>query len=757
MNLCDQMFHRKMGRRFFAAAAAFCLTAGALAGCKANSGTSESGKNQTQKEGTSETGQEAGGSAKGRFMETEISLPDEVKEMSFLSCFQDENKNYQFYFQDEAKGWHSYRYDGTKWSQNANTLNLPDDFLLRWVFKGHDKKTYAGGFDADYIFHLYSLSEAGQASEVFSDLFKAPEGKDYGLMPDYVGILENGNLLLSTVSQAEVYTPDGQRKASLPQAFIGMDQRMSAYTGPDSYLTMAEKGGLVRYNTETGEEEGSYDLPDKQRDSQGNMTVLEGDDGGIYVAAPSGLYHTVKDGTIWEQIIDGTLNSMNRQDLYIRNFFEGSSGDYYGVYTKTGGDQAIFLHYDYDETMSTVPPETVSVYALRDNRTVRQAAAVLQKNNPRIRVDFRIAVTDEQQEVTEDVIRALNTELLNGKGADVLILDGLPMESYREKGVLADMTDLVNDMKPELLPNVAGGFTAPDGHIYYMPARIKLPVIYGEQSAVDAWLSLDKMMAYDGTVPLFSPDIYENLLRQIAYICHEELFKEDGSVKEGALRKYLEAVKAAGEKSTVKTEYTEAETETLHVNNMVLPDGFGRHDAFDLIQDRCAAAVEILDSIDSAMLPVSAMEQRGYAFQSVNDIYMPSALVGINATAANKEGAEEFVKTLFSGEVQDESLYSGFAVRNDSLDKWAAADKDSMVSIGVQGDDVSLEAGWPSKGRREEIINILRSVSAPVIVDSSIMQMIVDGSKNYLDGKETVEGAVSAIENKIKLYMAERE
>ena len=47
-------------------------------------------------------------------------------------------------------------------------------------------------------------------------------------------------------------------------------------------------------------------------------------------------------------------------------------------------------------------------------------------------MDYRIAVEDEYGKVTEDVIRALNTELLNGKGADVLILDGLPMETYKK-------------------------------------------------------------------------------------------------------------------------------------------------------------------------------------------------------------------------------------------------------------------------------------------------------------------------------------
>ena len=59
-----------------------------------------------------------------------------------------------------------------------------------------------------------------------------------------------------------------------------------------------------------------------------------------------------------------------------------------------------------------------------------------------MKVDYQAAVTDTTEVPTADTIRALNAELLNGSGADVLMLDGLPVESYMEKGILADLSDL---------------------------------------------------------------------------------------------------------------------------------------------------------------------------------------------------------------------------------------------------------------------------------------------------------------------------
>ena len=55
----------------------------------------------------------------------------------------------------------------------------------------------------------------------------------------------------------------------------------------------------------------------------GQMPVFTDEEGGIYVADATGLYHIGRNGTLWEQLIDGSLNSMGRQDMYLMKFFRG--------------------------------------------------------------------------------------------------------------------------------------------------------------------------------------------------------------------------------------------------------------------------------------------------------------------------------------------------------------------------------------------------------------------------------------------------
>lgn len=737
------------------------LAAGTLAGCGGSSDTSGT-ENPTGNTGAvSDSGSgDTGGAAKGRYMEEEIALPEELQGMYLISSILREDKSLECYFLEKAGDEYEYAYyiygkDG--WKQQELFFQIPDSLdRMAKVILGEDGSYYIGGYTAEYVYQMFAVDQEGGTTEVFSDVFRVPEGKQYGILPDYLAVLSDGNLLVSQSSEAGVYDRDGKNLVSVAQDFIGMDVRHFAYVDGSSYLTLLNNQ-ISCYDMTTGGQIGGFTLPEQLTQGLQEATLFTGESGDVYVAGRGGLFHIGKDGTIWEQLIDGNLNSMGRQDIFLVDFFKGADSDYYGFFQKSQEQAMLLYHYVYDETVDTVPPATLTVYALRDSTTVRQAASMMQKNHPDVRVDFRIAVENSEEAVTEDVIRALNTELLNGKGADVLILDGLPAESYREKGILAELSGVVEQFGSELLPNLTGGFIGEDGKLYYLPARIKVPVVYGSPEAVTALTTLDGMAAYDGTPSLLTLDIYENILRLTAHTCYTELFGGDGSIDGNTLTRWLEAVKAAGEKAGVKVAFEESEFEKLNINNYVIPDGFGRQSDFSFAQGKCAAAAELLTSIDDAMLPLVAAEMKNCPIQGINQTYLPTLMVGINASSQQQEAAEEFVRTLFSDEVQNEMLWDGFAVRTDSLEQWVNEEKETNVGVSMRNLDFSLEAGWPSIEDREKLMAIVRTADQPIRIDNSILDMIISGSKDYLEGKEPVERAVQAIENQLRLYMAERE
>ena len=52
--------------------------------------------------------------------------------------------------------------------------------------------------------------------------------------------------------------------------------------------------------------------------------MLFGDgDGGIYGANERGLAHVGEGGSLWELLIDGSLNTMGMRSIYLQEFFSG--------------------------------------------------------------------------------------------------------------------------------------------------------------------------------------------------------------------------------------------------------------------------------------------------------------------------------------------------------------------------------------------------------------------------------------------------
>lgn len=109
-----------------------------------------------------------------------------------------------------------------------------------------------------------------------------------------------------------------------------------------------------------------------------------------------------------------------------------------------------------------------------------------------MRVNFQVLLDEELGATAEDVIRTLNTELMAGKGPDLLLLDGLNVDSYIEKGVLADMTEQARRLEEDgLMPNLTNAYCR-DGRVYGVPARFTVPVMMGARECVEqVWSMTD--------------------------------------------------------------------------------------------------------------------------------------------------------------------------------------------------------------------------------------------------------------------------
>ena len=85
------------------------------------------------------------------------------------------------------------------------------------------------------------------------------------------------------------------------------------------------------------------------------------------------------------------------------------------------------LKYTYSADTPAKPDKELKVYSLYDNREMRQSISRFQKEHTDIYVNYQAAMSEENAVNVSDALKTLTTEIMAGKGPDLLILDGMPV------------------------------------------------------------------------------------------------------------------------------------------------------------------------------------------------------------------------------------------------------------------------------------------------------------------------------------------
>ncbi len=145
---------------------------------------------------------------------------------------------------------------------------------------------------------------------------------------------------------------------------------------------------------------------------------------------------------------------------------------------------------------------------------------------------------------TADRIRALNARLLSGDGPDILLMDGLSSDSYISKGILADLSPMLGELKEKLTTNILSNYIE-DGQIYMLPARFTVPMILTVEQDKEKYSTLKALVEYseaEGGVMIPSY-LYSNVFEMLFYNYPPELILEDNTVNREGILEFLEQLK----------------------------------------------------------------------------------------------------------------------------------------------------------------------------------------------------------------------
>lgn len=759
-------------KRLTAVIAAISIAAAMLTGC-------QDGKKEVQTQNSKKTdtdivadtsANKKENTAMGRYVEKTIELPQmaEGQNETIIGMVKNHEGTivlYSYRAEDNCYLNYSLQGDGSWSVQDAQWLNetaAKDKGSVWQVSQGDDNQTYAWYRDGSYNSTIVHSPDGIQGQDT-PMTFKKEESVN-GFK-----VLQNGDILVSFFLSGSVKSvlydkTDRSTKMEFEHGDNSSDNFCNSMdVEGNKFLTISEDNkGYIVYNTETGEK--------TEEIKEGISGITEyfiqiAEDGNYYLLNSEGLQHLTEQGSILETIIDGSLNSMGIPGNSVKSFVVGNQEDYYVLF---GDEQSNELaRYVYDETVPTVPTTQITLYGLEENDGVLRAIGVYQKEHPDVQIEYRTAESEEGAVTLTDSIRSLNTELIGGKGADILLLDGLPMDAYVEKGVLADISDVIAPMleSNELLQNIVKSYQKEDGKIYAVPSRFSVPIIFGDTSLTEAVQSLDSFNKYlkeNPDSPVF-PNIaytvtYEELEKLILNINYKEIIGDGKKLQKENIVKYLETVMACiqVQKATKETEAvppaTQADLNSYLEWKKERPEDLGFRLGYYPTSNG-VSSVEVKGLMD-LMEPTTIVSDYGKTMSTLNDIFVPYGTVGINNSTEYMEEAKDFIRILLSESEQNKDIGTGLPVNAKAIENWCEKQSNSMVGVSGSGIE-TLTFDYPTKEEIQDFMESAKALHVPLNVDRVFLEMIISEAGAYFEGTITADKAADAILSKANTYLAE--
>lgn len=611
--------------------------------------------------------------------------------------------------------------------------------------------------------------------------------------PMGVGISDDGRIFASVLGSSNIYEIKADGSGELFMTLQEDFPETFQFFGSLMLMDGADYGCPVLYDIEKKEyvEDECLENFIKENYPEGNVYSGEksyevyyfpGEEGVMYIAGKKGLYRHAIGGSAIEQLIDGSICTFNNPTYRTYGMLMLENNEFLTIFS--GGR---LVRYVYDPDVATAPSGRLKIYSLKENDTIRQAISLYQTSNPDFAVEYEVGMETGGAATREDALKSLNTKIMSGDGPDVLILDDMPIDSYIEKGLLTDISGVLNGLngEDEIFGNIAQAMKT-DDKVYAMPCEIQIPIIAGEEKYVSGMNNLTGIADMTEKIREDNPgkDIYgifsENgILRYFAMVC-APAWIENGELNKGSIEEFLtqskriydaqmEGMPAEDVKQYSDTnvywekEFGELREESRYfrerVNAIFYTGGLNKLVTGAI--DRTAFGYDSLCSINK----VAGFEDckwRVMNGQSSN-VFCAKTLLGISAASKNAAAAEEFVK-LCLGKENQSTLYYGIAVNKAAFtesfvidESWLSEDgaysfESSSNADGLRLDFITYQS---DENQIAELRKCIEEADTPYIEDTVLENAVYQSGVEYISGNVSLEEAVNAIEKKISIYMAE--
>ena len=686
-------------------------------------------------------------SNKGGYLEHDVTLINDNQIVCMQSNLEEENAD--IFLLNSTQSLYCYNVAFDKYDLNQKTMEGLKAFNK--IIKDKVEQVFVDEDQNIYITYIkrgeWKLAKINEAHEV-EDI---PLNLEEDIEVSKLEVSEGGHIFLQD-DEGNIYEYE-QTSGNLVRDYKG---QYLDFTIKDNnlYIISADKKAVEVYDLDSGEL--LNDIGIEKFDT--NAILKSGqEENEIYLSSLNGVFKLSDNHKKWEEVINPVGTTFNNL-FFITKDITRVGDKFVVLFESLGGAQSLKV-YEYSAELEPTELQEVRVYTLEDNNSIRIAVSEYQQEHPEVYINFEVGISEESTLTKEDAVKTLNTELLVGSGPDLIVLDGLDIETYMEKGVLTNLNDLLDSTSlAGLKQNMINAYQQ-DENLYALPTRFSLPLIWGESKVLDNVHNLDELISYIKQYPdekVISDRLASSWIDEFYPEVSDSLITEEGKIDTEEMIHFL---------SNIQVLKQDEASEVIELTG----EGSLFFEA-DVIMDMSEIAYKGLDicfstpvSLHGLLLGGSVNEMNTdstFDLFSANgeEMYEPKVILGVTEASEHKEIAKEIIEVAISDAFQQEDLGEGFPMNENALEKWTSGtsldEKNDLTNVFmIPGREMRYTWGY------EEVIEKFKEISEhvnkPMTTDEVLLEIVKAESKPYFEGEISVEEAVEQIEEKTYIYLAE--
>lgn len=520
----------------------------------------------------------------------------------------------------------------------------------------------------------------------------------------------------------------------------------------------SDKEEVDIYDIETGEYIKSID---KISDYNNYILFTNKNSDDIYFKSNEGMYKYKYDNNEVELLFNIDNTQLSNTDMKLNKFIVVDDNSIL-AYGRDNEDKEQIYKYTFGEFTEKLSLEDNDlkefvIYSLYENDTIRNYVLNFKYDYPEINFKYTYGISEDKEIMENDAIATLNTELLAGKGPDILFLDYLNIDNYIEKGLLEDISEIVANNYESLFRNIVNAYVD-DDNMYAVPTAFNMPIIIGENvSDIKNFNSLisrcEELVENEEIILNISSA--EELVDTFYESISTNILIEDKTLNVETIEDSLNKLKSIYELTVSNLSDEEKE---IIIDNRQYMDKFN---SLYLVHKNADMNISNIKNYNDILFISGIKEQYKCDYTLWNgdngSYFKAIDVVGINSNSKNKNIAKEFVNSLLNGSFYS-SEFSNLSVNKDVFRNTLNSIKDyesGVAAMDENGEGDVLEAIKLKDQDIENIINDASSLNKAVNVNNIILDKIRCEVIEYIEGEINIEETLKRINNNLEIYLSE--